>query len=147
MKKSTKYAVNFAIDGGIVGAFSNVLIQLDEIDKNPNQKFDFGRLLLTTCTCAAVGSAGGYIVGGIIDYNNSKKVPLNTDGFLFDIINEGRLNKSEPIYLKLNHVADQIINKLQHEYHGRLSSVPLKLGSTEKGTALKEIGKMSIIFD
>lgn len=138
MHKSAKYAINGAIGGGIINAILNAIRQFNEMDRNPNQKFNCEELLIATGRGVTVGGAIGFAVGSIKDYHNSRETPLNTDIFLDDLINQIKLSKSDTTYVKLNQIADQLIELLQQEYCDLLSSAPMKLGSTEKGTALKD---------
>lgn len=138
MKKAAKYAIKGAIGIGIINAILNAINQLNEIDSNPEQRFNLGRLLIAAGKGAAFGGAGGFVYGSIKDHYNSKEIPLNADAFLYEIINEIKLDKNDSVYIKLNQIVDEIIALLQHQYLNCLSTLPIKIGSTEKGTALKE---------
>lgn len=137
MRKSIKYAVNGAIGVGVFNAILNAIKQLNEIDDNPSQRFSWERLIIAGGKGAAIGGAGGLLLGSVKDYYNSKEIPLDTDAFLYNLINQVKLNKNDSIYIRLNQIADEIISLLRNEYFDRLSSMPMKVGSTEKGTALK----------
>ena len=80
---------------------------------------------------------GGYIIGTILDYQNSLEHPLHTDLLLLGIVNDIRLNKSDRLYQTLNSKAYSLINFLKRKDQNKLDGEPMKLGSTEKGTALR----------
>jgi hypothetical protein len=137
MNKSNKYALNGAIIGGLINALLNAIRQINRINEQPNKEFDWKELLVASGKGALVGGAGGYIIGSILDYQNSLEHPLNTDLLLVGIVNDIRLNKSDRQYPTLSSKADTLINILKRKYHNKLDGEPMKLGSTEKGTALR----------
>lgn len=137
MNKSNKYALNGAIIGGLINALLNAIRQINRINERPNEEFNWKELLAASGKGALVGGAGGYIIGTILDYQNSLEHPLNTDLLLVGIVNDIRLNKSDRQYQSLSSKADSLINFLKSKYHNKLDGAPMKLGSTEKGTALR----------
>ncbi len=137
MNKATKYVINGALWIGIINALLNAIKQSNEMDQNPNQKFDWGRLLIAGGKGAAMGGLGGLAIGSLVDYQNAKVSPINTDLALSNHTNKVRLDKSHPIFIKLDEHAVQLANMLTRKYGDLIHSLP-RLGSTELGTALKE---------
>lgn len=137
MNKTTKYALNGALWIAILNALLNAIKQSNEMDQNPNQKFDWGRLLIAGGKGALVGGLGGAAIGSIADYNNSQVKPINTDLALSNLTSKVRLDKSHPVFVKLDDHAVQLANLLTRKYGDLIHSLP-RLGSTESGTALKE---------
>jgi len=137
MNKSNKYALNGAIIGGLINALLNAIRQINRINERPNEEFNWKELLAASGKGALIGGTGGFIVGSILDYQNSLEHPLNTDLLLVGIVNDIRLNKSDRQYQTLSSKADSLINLLKRKYHNKLDGEPMKLGSTEKGTALR----------
>lgn len=137
MSKSIKYAKNAAIFLGIGNAALNTIRQLNEMKNNPGQKFDLERLFIAGVKGAAIGALGGTAIGAIEDYENSKVEPANTDAFLYSVVSKVKLNKEDKYYLKLQEKADLLVTLLKRRYVDKLASEPLRIGSTEKGTALR----------
>lgn len=137
MSKAKKYAVKGAISVGLLNATLNAVKQFTEMKYTPEQKFDWKRLLIAGGKGALAGGVGGAVIGAIEDHNNSLEKPLNTDAFLYRIANKLRLKKEDTNYLKLQQKADLLIDLLKEKYSDKLSSVPFRIGSTEKGTALR----------
>jgi len=138
MNKTGKYALNGAIILGLGNAFLNAIKQINRINENPDEKFDWKELLVATGKGAVVGGVGGGIIGAISDYQNSLEEPLNTDVLLLGLVDNARLSKDDKAYKSLNEKADQIITLLKNEFGAKISGDPMKLGSTEKGTAIRE---------
>jgi hypothetical protein len=137
MNKATKYAINGAFWAGVLNAILNAINQANEIEQNPGQEFDWKRLLVAAGKGAAVGGLGGFAIGSIADYQNRQIKPINTDFALLSLTNKVRLDKADPMFVKLNERAVQLSNMLSKEYGNLIHSMP-RLGSTENGTALKE---------
>lgn len=142
MSKAKKYAVRGAIGIGLFKAALNTAKQLDQMSENPGQKFNWKELLIETGDGALVGGIGGGIIGGIADYQNDKIKPANTDAFLYAAAAKLKLKKDDTTYLKLQEKADNIMALLKREYLNKLASEPFRIGSTEKGTAIR--GKYDI---
>lgn len=137
MNKSSKYAINGAIIGGLINALLNTIKQINRLNEQPNDSFNWKELLTSTGKGALLGGAGGFIIGSILDHRNTLEHPLNTDILLLGIVNDIRLSKNDTTYQTLNTRADSLINILKRKYHDKLNGEPMKLGSTEKGTALR----------
>lgn len=138
MNKKGKYAINGALILGLGNAVLNAINQLDKTDKEPEKKFDWGELLGAALKGAAVGGVGGFAVGAIADYQNSLEKPIDTDAFLFSVINTVRLNKEDNSYRTLNDKASKLIDLLKVELRDKMAAEPMRLGSTENGTALAD---------
>lgn len=138
MNKKKKYALNGALVFGIGNAVLNAINQNNEMDKDPTQKFDWERLLKAGAKGALIGGAGGLTIGAIKDYQNSKEKPVNTDKYLFSVIDEVRLNKTDFSFRALNQRADMLIMHLISKLGHKLEGYPTRLGSTENGTALTD---------
>lgn len=137
MKKATKYALNGAVWIGILNALLNAIRQSNEMDQNPNQKFNWGRFLIAGGKGAALGGLGGFAIGSIADYQNEQVKPINTDLALSNLASKVRLDKTHPLFVKVNERAIQLATMLAGEYGDLIHSMP-RLGSTENGTALME---------
>jgi hypothetical protein len=137
MSKTIKYAVEGAISIGLLNAALNAGRQLDEMNEIPGQKFDWARLLLAGGKGALAGAIGGGLIGAIEDHYNNLEKPLDTDAFLYNVASKVKLNNEDANYLKLQQKADLLIALLKEEYSRKLASVPFRIGSTEKGTALR----------
>lgn len=135
--KAKKYAINGAIILGILNSILNAIKQSNEIDQNPNQKFDWGRLLIAGGKGAVVGAIGGFGIGALVDYQNSKVKPIDTNRRLSLLTERIRLDKSDPLYSKLDARAQLLATLLNKKYGDDIKSMP-RLGSTEIGTALKD---------
>lgn len=134
--KTTKYAINGAIIFGIGNALLNALIQLNEMNDDPNKEFDWERLFKAGGKGALAGGAGGLVVGGIMDYRNGNERPLNTSAILGTLMSDMMLDKNDPTYMKLSRKAERIVNMIKSHYKNSLGGPILRIGSTEEGTAL-----------
>jgi hypothetical protein len=138
MNKKTKYTIYGATIAAIVNGAMNVIKQSNAMNEKSNQKFDWQCLLIAMAKGAIAGAAGGFALGSIRDYLNTKEKPINTNLFLAAAINQNRLNKADHRYQRLNEKAEILTQILKDEFRDKLSCEPLRLGSTEKGTALKD---------
>lgn len=146
MSKTRKYAITGATILGIGNAILDAVMQHEEMEKNPEQKFDWGRFLVAGGKGALLGVAGGALIGGIADYENSKEKPVNTDAYLLALASKLRLKKTDGKYLLLCEKADILISLLKKEYAYELKGEPMRLGSTEKGTALRNKFDIDVCF-
>lgn len=146
MSKARKFAVIGAYIGGLGNTFLNLLQQLNEIESTPEQKFDWRRLLFAGGKGALLGAAGGSIVGAIADYQNSLEKPINTDACLQALASKLRLKKTDRKYLLLCEKSDILISLIKKEFAYKLSGEPMRLGSTEKGTALRKNFDIDVCF-
>jgi hypothetical protein len=137
MSKAKKYGVQGAIAGGLLKAAFNAAKQLENMSLNPDQKFNWKELFMQTGEGALIGGIGGCIIGGIIDYQNNKIKPVNTDAFLYAAVAKLKMNKHDSTYLKLQEKADNIMILLKTEYSNKLATEPFRIGSIEKGTAIR----------
>lgn len=138
MNKKSKYALNAALILGIGNAILNAINQHEKMDENPKKEFDWGELFGAALKGAAVGGIGGFAVGAIADHQNSLEKPINTDAFLFSVVNTVRLSKNDNEYRTLNGKAARLIELLKSELGDKLAGEPMRLGSTENGTALAD---------
>lgn len=136
MKKSNKYAINAAVVGALIALIANAVKQQSEIAITSDQKFDWVRLMKAILKGAAIGGAFGFGVGSVVDHRNSKVKPLNTDAYLHDLADRIRLDKNSPQYKALDIKAEIVIDLLAKRFWSKLNSKPVRLGSTERGTAL-----------
>jgi hypothetical protein len=137
MSKAIKYAVQGGISVGLIKTVFNTVKQLNEIEKNPQQKFNLKELLIEAGKGFVIGGIGGGIVGAIEDHQNGLEKPLNTDSFLYAAASKLKLNKEDATYLKLQQKADLLMGLLKNKYAEKLASEPFRIGSTERGTALR----------
>jgi hypothetical protein len=138
MNKKAKFALNGALILSIGNAILNATNQLNKIDADQSKKFDWGELLGAAAKGAVVGGAGGFAIGAVADYQNSLEKPINTDAFLFSVVNTVRLSKNDGSYRTLDEKADALIVLLKSEFGDKLAGEPMRFGSTENGTALAE---------
>lgn len=138
MNKTIKYGTNLAIAGGVGNGVVNIIKQLNVMTMNPRQKFDWKSLLIAVGKGGLVGGGIGLFTGAIVDYQNSMEKPIDTDAFLFSFVNAARLTKQDSSYISLDHKAEQLIHLFLTHFQTELASDPMKGGSSEKGTALKD---------
>ncbi len=138
MSKAVKYAQNGAVIFGITNALLNALNQLEEKKGNLNLKFDWSRLLQAGGKGALVGGVGGAVIGGIIDWENSREEPLNTNAIMNRIITDLKLSSEDPVYQTLSAKAAVIVKLIQSRFKSQLGGKLIKIGSTEENTALQE---------
>lgn len=138
MNKKAKYAVNGAVWIGLANAALNAIRQISEMNNNSNKKFDWEELLGAAGKGALVGGTAGLAVGAIADYQNGHEKPIDTDAFLFAVMSGVKLDKSDNVYKRLDQKADKLIEILKLEIGDKLAGDPMRLGSTEKGTALAD---------
>jgi hypothetical protein len=137
-QKSIKYAKKGALIFGLSNALINAIHQINLIKDNPEQKFDWSKLLKAGGKGAISGGVGGAFVGSIVDSNNFKKERLNTSAILSTVVSNIRLDKNNPVYKKLSIKANRIINDIEINFNNSLGGSPLKIGSTEDGTSLSD---------
>lgn len=136
MNKTTKYALNGAVWLGIGNAAINAIKQIIEIDQNPDKKFDWQDLMKSAGKGALVGGSLGLALGAITDYQNSVEKPINTDLFLLGLVSNIRLDKEDKPYKRLDVKANFLSELLKYRFEYQLNDNPIRLGSTEKETAL-----------
>lgn len=137
MNKTQKRSIQGAIGIGLLKAAINTASQLDQMKDNPQQKFDWSELLIETGKGVLIGGTGGAIIGSIEDYYNDLEKPRDTNAFLYAVAGKLRLRKDDYTFLRLQEKADVIMNLIWKEYSDLLACVPFRIGSTEKGTALR----------
>lgn len=135
MNKKTKYAIYAGATAGIINGVLNIVKQNNE---QPNVPIDWSRVLKATLKGAAVGGAGGFLVGAYVDHRNSLVKPINTDWELGNLVRYAQLKQNDRKYLALCEKADWLLAKIKNEYTSDLKGEPFRFGSTEDGTALKE---------
>lgn len=138
MSKAIKYAKNAAIFAGLINAAFNTIKQLNKIESNPDFKFNWKELLFAAGKGAVFGGIAGYGIGTIADIRNENEKPINTDAFLYSIIDEVKLTKTDPQYQKLEKIAFQVSELISKNFGARLRYPPIQKGSTKSGVALKE---------
>ncbi len=94
--------------GGIIKAAINTFKQLNENNITPGKSFDWWELLGETAKGAAIGGGAGLVLGAVEDYENSQQNPINTDAFLFAVINDIRLDKNDPEFKWLDNKAHRL---------------------------------------
>ncbi|MEN8185513.1 MAG: hypothetical protein ABFR05_00130 [Bacteroidota bacterium] len=137
-RKSIKYGKNGLLIFGFSNAFINAVQQLNSIKENPEQKFDWTRLIKAGGKGALIGGIGGAFVGELADIENSKEKPLNTSSILLKVVSNVRLNKKNPKYLIMSNKGSRISRLIQTNFKSKLSGSPIKIGSTEDGTSLSD---------
>jgi len=138
MNKTIRYGTKLAIAGGVGNGVVNIIKQLNVMTMNPEKKFDWKSLLIAIGKGSLVGGGIGLCAGMIVDYQNSKEKPIDTDAFLFSFINAARLTKQDTSYVSLDRKAERLIHLFLTHFKAELANDPMKGGSSEKGTALKD---------
>lgn len=138
MNKKTTYALKGAFIGGLGNGLLNAINQLNEKDNYQDRKFELGELGFAVLKGAAIGGAAGLAVGALLDYQNSLEKPINTDAFLLSVVDKVRLSKNNYHYRLLSEKADQLILLVKKDLRDKLAGAPIRLGSTENDTALKD---------
>ena len=146
MDKASRYAVKVACIAGIGNALLNLIHQLNEMDKTQEQKFDWERLFYEGCKGVFVGAIAGYIYGSIVDYENSLEKPINTDAYLQALASKVKLKKSDKKHLLLSEKANILVSVLKNNFADKLNGEPVRIGSTEKGTAIKDKFDIDVCF-
>ena len=146
MNKATKYALNGAGIGGLGGIIYSLIKQFSEMNDDPNKNFNWGEMFETGLKGAAIGGVAGLAIGAVTDHQNEQEEPINTDAFLYTVVNNVKLNKNNEQYKRLCNEADYLTNLLSKKFADKLSSSPVRLGSTEKGTALRDKFDIDIFF-
>ena len=111
-KKLIKYSKNGIVIFGLSNALINAIQQLNSIKENPEQVFDWSKILKSAGNGAILGGLGGAFLDGIVDSNNDKKQRLNTSAILSTVVSNIRLDKKNPVYKKLSIKANKIINEM-----------------------------------
>jgi hypothetical protein len=138
MSKAIKYGMNLGLIGGAGNGTVNLVKQFNRMNANPELNFDWKEFLRSIGKGFMVGGAIGVTAGAILDYRNSLTKPLNTDAILSALVQEMRLSKQDKVYQLLNEKADSLIKFLRTHFSAELMNDPLKIGSSEKGTALRD---------
>jgi hypothetical protein len=138
MKKSIQYARNGAIILGVGNGLLNVVRQLDEMNNNPELKFDWQAFFKALGSGALIGVAAGYGVGWIVDYNNAREQPIDLDKYLRNFSNSLMLDKTDAEFKRLQIIANQLIKGVCKYFGDAVQGDPILHGSTEKGTALHD---------
>lgn len=139
MSKTIQYAKNGALIIGFGNALINLIDQLDKMNKDENQKFDWRELIvsgLKGAAVGAVGAVGGAALGAIVDHQNSLEEPINTDAMLSFIISNIRGDKKDPLYKTMSDKADIITKLLEDGFKDKIIGDIIRIGSTEEKTAL-----------
>lgn len=146
MNKKTEYALKGAGIGALGGIIINAISQLFEMDRNPQKKFDWGEMFTTGLKGAALGAGGGFLIGAAKDHLNTLEEPIDTNAFIFSMINDIKLKKTDVDYIRLDKKADNIQQIICDYFKDKIDGTPLRGGSTENGTALKESFDIDIYF-
>lgn len=146
MSKAKKYGINGALSVGVANALINALTQLNSIEQNSQLKFDWKKLLIAGGKGVAIGGMAGWVIGSFADHKRSSEKLINTDAFLNTLASKITLKRTDRKYLLLCDKADQLSNELKNEFWNKLKSEPIRIGSTEKETALKNNFDIDICF-
>lgn len=146
MNKKTEYALKGAGIVGLGGIIFNAIKQLIEINDNQEKKFDWGKMFTTGLKGAAVGAGGGFLIGAVKDHFNELEKPINTNAFILSVVDELKLKKSDNEYVRLSRKAEKIERMINDYFRDKIQSHPVRRGSTEDGTALKENFDIDIFF-
>lgn len=137
MNKTQRRSMQGAIGIGLLKAAINTASQLDQMKDNPQKKFNWGELFIETGKGILIGGTGGAIIGSIEDHYNGLEKPKDTNAFLYSLAAKLKLRNDDYTFAGLEQKADIIMNLLREEYTDELACVPFRIGSTVKGTALR----------
>jgi hypothetical protein len=135
MNKTVKYGLYGAMWGALLNALFNLIKQLNQTTETEN-KLDWESLLGAAGKGALIGGAGGLTIGAITDYQNDNEKPINTDAFLYGVFHDVKLDKNQNAFKRLDEKANLLASLLSKKFSDKLANDPIRLGSTEKGTAL-----------
>lgn len=138
MKKSEEFAKNGAIILGLGNGFLNLVKQWDEMNKNPDLKFNWFELFTSLGKGAVVGGSIGFGVGWVLDYQNSKQRPIDLNNHLMSLSSMLTLDKKDPEFVDLKQSVDKVIAVFRNSFSNKISGELIPHGSTEKGTALHD---------
>ncbi|WMN11031.1 nucleotidyltransferase domain-containing protein [Marivirga salinae] len=138
MKKSNKYAKNGALIFGLGNSFIELIDQLKDLNKDPNIKFNWNKLLTAAIKGATVGTVVGFGIGSVRDYHNSQEKLINLNKHLRDLADSLALDKSSAEFINLNNSVNKIIKEFKNHFHKKIKGELIPHGSTEKGTALND---------
>lgn len=146
MNKKTEYALKGAGIVGLGGIIFNAIKQLMEMNDNPEKKFDWGEMFTTGLKGAAIGAGGGFLIGATKDHFNELEKPINTNAFIFSVIDDIKLKKTDKEYVRLSTKAAKIERLVNDYFRDKIQGHSVRRGSTEDGTALKEKFDIDIFF-
>ncbi len=136
MSKTLEYAGKGAAIGGAGFLLFNLFDQLIKMNENPNLKFNWEELLISSGKGALIGGGTGALIGGVKDISNTLEEPLNTNSILSVAVHKMKLNKQNGTYLKLSEKAENITNLINTNFQNKLGGHIVRIGSTEDNTAL-----------
>lgn len=131
MNKAVKYATNGALIFGIGNATINIFKQFNS--QNPNQKFDWIKLLKAFGNGALVGGTSGFVIGLFRDNKMSKVI--TSVGNVPKYLNK-TLNYYKEDNTLLLEKAEQVQNKLDSKFKKELANYPNLNGSITKDTTI-----------
>jgi len=143
MNKAVKFRNYGAIAGGAFKGLSNIIKQ----NQNTNKPFDVKEFLIAMAKGVLIGGTVGYGIGAVADYYNEKELPVNTDGILLVALQKFRLNKDSWQYERFSEKADWLTTLIKSKFGTKLKTEPIRFGSVEKGTALKDHSDIDIAFN
>lgn len=131
MNKAVKYTTNGALIFGIGNAAINAFKQLNS--QNPNQKFDWEKLLKAFGNGALLGGTSGFVIGLFRDNKMSKVI--TSVGNVPKYLNK-TLNYYKEDNTLLLEKAEQVQNKLDSKFKKELANYPNLNGSITKDTSI-----------
>lgn len=137
MSKAYKFGKIGLFAGVLSHATINLINQVKAINSNPNLKFDWIAFFKSAGKGALVGGAVGTGVGFWKDVFNSKVKRKNTDFYLYNLAGQVRLDTMSPEFASANEKAKYLVKIITSRFARKLAGSPQRLGSTERGTALK----------
>lgn len=137
MSKAYKFGKIGAIAGGVGNAAINLINQFKAMNTNPDLKFDWPAFLKSAGKGALVGGTAGAGIGFFKDVFNSKVKRKNTDFHLYNLAGQVRLNTTSAEFALVNAKAEYLVKIITSRFGKKLAESPKRLGSTERGTALK----------
>jgi len=137
MDKKTKYTINCAIAGTIILAIINAIRQLNKMDEDPEQKFNWNHFLYESGKGALIGGGIGFLAGAVVDEVYSNQETINTDEYLGVFASSIAVDRNSRIFRIGEKKCEEIISFLEKEFKYELSTVPFQWGSHVKGTAIE----------
>lgn len=138
MNRAIKYSRNGAIILGLGNGLLNLINQLNKMEVDPGGKFNWKEFGNAAAKGAFWGGVSGLAIGAISDIRSSFEQPINTDQYLRDVIDSVKLDKSDLAYVALNQYAEATTKFLKTTFSNQLAKEPIRLGSTQHGTALAD---------
>ncbi len=123
--------------GFIASALFNLWKQQDSSYNKEKRRFNWQHLIKDAVKGAILGGGIGFGVGVIVDEIKANEEPINTDGYLNELISTIQIDKESSLYKASEKKCDEVIKFIEQEFEYELANVPFQWGSNVKGTAIE----------